>query len=166
MSDEPIKETSPPEGGKSKTRPVYVYLIVLFLAALLLLLMSFFMQQRNHQALMDLNNSVTASQDITELQMANQQLEFQLGNLKRQAADLEKQVSHLESAAEDARKQAEALEWLRQIEAATRSSASRTQELVMAFQETDLEKYLPDESVVEGGTSPAETYRNIYAMIF
>ena len=28
------------------------------------------------------------------------------------------------------------------------------------------EKYLPEESVVEGGTSPAETYQNLYAMLF
>ena len=68
MSDEPVRENPAPAEGKSKTRPVYVYLVVLFLAALLLLLLSFFMQQRNHQALMDLNNSMTASQSAAELQ--------------------------------------------------------------------------------------------------
>ena len=166
MSEDPVRENPSPGQEKNRTRPVYVYLVVLFLAALLLLILSFFMQQRNHQALMDLSDNVTVSQNVTELQMANQQLEFQMEDLKRQVSDLTKERNNLEKSAQDAQKQAEALEWLRQIEAAVRSSYPKTQELVTAFEEAGLEKYLPDESVVEGGTSPAETYRNIYAMIF
>ena len=63
-------------------------------------------------------------------------------------------------------KQVEALEWLRQIEAATRTSYTRARELVEAFEETGLESSLPTESVVEGADSPADTYRSIYAMLF
>ncbi len=151
---------------KKNARPVTMYLSILFLAALLLLLLSFFMQQRNHQALLDLNNSVTISQDVTELQMANQQLEFRVEEQEREISDLKKQQDSLTKKAEEAGKQAEALEWLRQIETATRSSYDRTRELVEAFEKTGLEKYLPDESAVEGGTSPAETYQNLYAALF
>ena len=136
----------------SKSRPVTVYLAVLFVVALLLLLLSFFMQQRNQQALEDLHASVSAGQDITELQLANQQLEFQLEQAKKEQQDLEESK--------------QALEWLRQIEAATRTSYSKARSLVKAFDEAGLEQYLPVESVVEGETSPADTYRNIYAMLY
>ena len=168
MSEEKPRQDPPGPEGKARksTRSVTVYLAILFLAALLLLVLSFFMQQRNHQALLDLNENVTASQDITELQMANQQLEFQLEDLKRQNSDLKKETEALTREQEDAAKQAEALEWLRQIEAATRTSFTKCKELVEAFEATGLEKYLPDVSVVEGGTSPSDTYRNIYAMVF
>ncbi len=46
----------------------------------------------------------------------------------------------------------EALEWLRQIEATTRTSYTRARELVEAFEETGLESSLPTESVVGGRT--------------
>lgn len=150
----------------SKSRPVTVYLTVLFLVALLLLLMSFFMQQRNQQALEDLHASVSASQSITDLQLANQQLEFQLEQAKKDQQDLEESKQALEGQVEDLEKQNQALEWLRQIEAATRTSYSRARELVRQFDEAGLEQYLPVESAVEGATSPAETYRNIYAMLY
>ena len=155
-------------GEKRPVRSVTFYLTVLFLAALFLLVLAFFMQQR--QAFLDLNQTVAASQDITELQLANQQLSFQLEearqNAEKEKADLQDQLDLANKAAETAQKQAEALEWLRQIETATRSSYPKSKELIEAFEETGLKKYLPEESVVEGGTSPAEAYQDLYAMLF
>lgn len=155
-------------GAKHPTRSVTFYLTVLFLAALFLLVLAFFMQQR--QAFLDLNQSVAASQDITELQLANQQLTFQLDEVKLRAekekSDLEDQLKQANDTADTAQKQAEALEWLRQIESATRSSYPKSKELIQAFEETGLKKYLPEQSVVEGGSSPAETYQDLYAMLF
>ena len=156
-----------PAEEKKPTRSVTTYLIVLFLAALLLLVLSFFMQQR--QALMDLSNTVTVSQDITELQLTNQQLTFQLESTQRQAKEqksrLTEELKEAEMRAEAAQQEADALEWLRQIEAASRSSYSKTKELVETFEKTGLKAYLPIESVVENGTSPAETYQNICRML-
>ena len=134
---------------------VKVYLTVLFCVALLLLLISFVMQQRNHLALQDLNDSISNTQEIADLQLENQRLQYELED--KQA--LEEQVQAQQ-------KQVEALEWLRQIEAATRTSYTRARELVEAFEETGLESSLPTESVVEGADSPADTYRSIYAMLF
>ena len=145
-------------------RSVTFYLLVLFLAALFLLVLAFFMQQR--QAFQDLNQSVATSQDITELQLANQKLTFQLEEATRQADKDETQLEEAQTKADHAMKQADALEWLRQIEAATRTSYPKSKELIEAFEETGLKKYLPEDSVVEGGTSPAETYQNLYAMLF
>ena len=113
------------------------------------------MQQRNHLALQDLNDSISNTQEIADLQLENQRLQYELED--KQA--LEEQVQAQQ-------KQVEALEWLRQIEAATRTSYTRARELVEAFEETGLESSLPTESVVEGADSPADTYRSIYAMLF
>ena len=68
---------------KKPVRSVMFYLLILFLAALFLLVLAFFMQQR--QEFQDLNQTVAANQDITELQLANQKLTFQLEEATRQA---------------------------------------------------------------------------------
>ena len=159
MSEE---KSAPAE--KKPARSATTYLIVLFLAALLLLALSFFMQQR--QALIDLNDTVAAGRDITELQLANQQLEFQIQENERQLKESEKALQAAQAEAETARQEAQALEWLRQLEAAVRSSYPKARELAEAFEATGLKGFLPKESAVEGGTSPAETYENIYNMLF
>lgn len=148
-----------PKDEKSRSRPVKVYLTVMFCVALLLLMISFVMQQRNHLALQDLNQSISVSQDVADLQMENQKLQYELKEKEDQAEDLQAQL-------EKAEKQAQALEWLRRIEAAVRTSYPEARTLVEKFEETGLESSLPTESVVEGGTAPAEAYRSIYAMLF
>ena len=130
----------PPKVSSKKSKPVTVYLSVLFVVALLLLVMSFFMQQRSHQALEDLTTSMEESQTTATLQMDNQRLQYEL-------------------------EQAQALEWLRIIEEAVRSSYGEATELVDQFEESELADYLPTESVVEGAKSPADTYKDIYAML-
>lgn len=149
------KPTPAPEPPKNKSRPVTVYLAILFGVALLLLLVSFVMQQRNHLALQDLNESLMSTQEITDLQLENQRLKFELE--EKQA--LEEQVAAQE-------KQLEALEWLRQIEDATRTSYTKARDLVEAFEETGLSESLPDAPLVEGTEAPADTYRNLYALLF
>lgn len=151
----PAPEPPTPERKPSRSRPVKIYLTVLFCAALLLLLISFVMQQRNHMALQDLNEAIEGSQQVTDLQLENQRLQFEL----EEKEDLEAQV-------EEQQRQIEALEWLRQIEAAVRKSYSEAKALVEAFEETGLESSLPTQSSVEGAEAPADTYRQIYAMLF
>lgn len=135
----PAHSPAPPDKPKSKSRPVKVYLTVLFCVALLLLLISFVMQQRNHLALQDLNDSISNTQEIADLQLENQRLQYELED--KQA--LEEQVQAQQ-------KQVEALEWLRQIEAATRTSYTRARELVEAFEETGLEEQ-PAHRICGGG---------------
>lgn len=91
--------------------------------------------------------------------MENQKLQYELKEKEDQAEDLQAQL-------EKAEKQAQALEWLRRIEAAVRTSYPEARTLVEEFEKTGLESSLPTESVVEGGTAPAEAYRSIYAMLF
>ena len=147
----PQQMDPPPKDEKSRSRPVKVYLTVMFCVALLLLMISFVMQQRNQ--------SISVSQDVADLQMENQKLQYELKEKEDQAEDLQAQL-------EKAEKQAQALEWLRRIEAAVRTSYPEARTLVEEFEKTGLESSLPTESVVEGGTAPAEAYRSIYAMLF
>ena len=146
----PQQMDPPPKDEKSRSRPVKVYLTVMI---------SFVMQQRNHLALQDLNQSISVSQDVADLQMENQKLQYELKEKEDQAEDLQAQL-------EKAEKQAQALEWLRRIEAAVRTSYPEARTLVEEFEKTGLESSLPTESVVEGGTAPAEAYQSIYAMLF
>lgn len=143
----------------SKSRPVTVYMGVLFVVVFLLLLMSFFMQQRSQQALEDLHASMSTSQDVASLQMDKQRLEFELQQSKEDLEEAQK-------ALEDQAKEAQALEWLRQMEAAARTSYESLKELVEAFEESGLADYLPTESVVEGAKAPADAYRTLYAIIY
>ena len=156
-AQEASQKAAPKE--RSKSRPVTVYLGVLFVVVFLLLVMFFFMQQRSHQALEDLNESMSASQDLTALQMEKQRLEFELQKTKEDLAQAEESLEKLE-------KQAQALEWLRQMEAASRTSYTSLKTLVEQFEESELVDYLPTESVVEGADAPADVYRNLYAMIY
>ena len=170
MNPEEEAKTPAPEGAqpprKNRSHPVKVYLTVLFVVSLLLLVMSFFMQQRSHQALEDLNASMSSNESVVELKLDKQKLEFQIQELEKNLADVEGEQAKWEEEKTALEDQAKALEWLRQIEQASQTSRSKAAELIQAFQETGLEDSLPDESVVEGGTSPAETYRNLYAVLF
>ena len=148
----------PPKVSSKKSKPVTVYLSVLFVVALLLLVMSFFMQQRSHQALEDLTTSMEESQTTATLQMDNQRLQYEL-------EQAQKTIGQLEEAQDDLEKQAQALEWLRLIEEAVRTSYGEATELVDQFEKSELTDYLPTESVVEGAKSPADTYKDIYAML-
>ena len=150
---------SPEAKGKNRSRPVKVYLTVLFCAALLLLLISFVMQQRNHMALQDLNEAIEGSQEAATLQLENQRLQYDLEEAQAEKDKLAQQL-------EETEKQLEALEWLRQIESAVRTSYTEAVDLVSAFEESGLPDSLPTTSSVEGAQSPADVYRGIYAMLF
>ena len=156
----------PPKFSNKKSKPVTVYLSVLFIVALLLLVMSFFMQQRSHQALEDLTTSMEASQDAATLQMDNQRLQYELEEAKGTITQMEENQKELQAQASDLEKQAQALEWLRLIEEAVRTSYSQAKELVEQFEEMELVDYLPTESVMEDVKSHADVYKEIYAMLY
>lgn len=154
---EPPKQ-APDQKQKSRSRPVKVYLTVLFLAAFLLLLLSFFMQQRNHQAIVDLGSDIRSTQQIAELEQENQELRHQLDALEDEKAALEDRCA-------EAQRAADAIEWLRQMEQ-TENDAHQARALAERFDETGLEDALPSTSPVEGAESPAKDYRDLYARLF
>lgn len=159
MSQEEEKETQDAAEANKRSHPVKVYLTVLFVAVLLLLVLSFFMQQRSHQALENITDSMSERQTLVELQLKNQDLTFQMQNLQ-------KEVDELKEAKTAQEKRAQAVEWLRQIETASEVSLEEAKKLVEEFKKTGLVESLPTESVVEGTSSPAEDYRNLYATLY
>jgi uncharacterized protein HemX len=150
----------------SPSRAVTTYFLVLFLAAVFLLLISFGMQQRNHQALLDLNDSVTATQDLANAQLENQQLNYDLADLQEDYDQLQADQEALTQEKADLEQQIQAVESLRQIQAAVSSSLDKAKELVDAFEASGLKDSLPQDPVVEGGTSPAQDYQTIYDMFY
>lgn len=153
-------------GQKSRSRPVKVYLTVLFLAAFLLLLLSFFMQQRNHQAIVDLGSDIRGAQQIAELEKENQELRYQLEALQGDLDALEDERASWEDQCAEARRAADAIEWLRQMEQAATTSRQNARSLAERFAETGLEDALPSTSPVEGVEGPAKDYRDLYARLF
>lgn len=138
------------------SKPITHYLMILFAAALALLLISFFMQQRNHEVLLELNDSMTQQQ--TSLQSSREQLQLQVSDLRDQLEAAETALEESQSQAERAEQEAQALEWLRQIQRAMSRSYWEAAELRDAFEATGLADKLPDRSQVEGKDSPKEDY--------
>lgn len=105
---EPAEDTAP----KGK-KPVVVYIMVLFIAAFLLMAWSFASHQKsNTEALGRLQNSVTAMQEVQELQDQIIALQKEQAETQKQLEDLEGQLSAQNSAAETLEKQRDAMERL------------------------------------------------------
>ena len=80
MPQEP--EKVPVHAEKNK-KPVIVYIMILFIAAFLLMALSFLMHQRsNTEALGQLQNSMTAMQEVQATQEKNIELQEQLSDLQ------------------------------------------------------------------------------------
>lgn len=80
---QPAEESSQPEaakkGGAAGSKPVIIYIMILFIAAFLLMALSFLMHQRsNTEALGDLQDSVTAMQEVQGYQDKVIQLQEEL----------------------------------------------------------------------------------------
>lgn len=156
--DETSLSTPSPE-KKGSSKPITHYLIILFAAALALLVISFLMQQRNHQVLLELNDSMTQQQE--DLQSSKAQLQLQLTDLREQLKEAQGELETQTQAAENAQKQAQAVEWLRQIQRAMSRSYQEAAELQKAFEDAGLPEQLPDQPAVDGKASPKEDYEEI-----
>lgn len=95
MNDEPQKTPQTSEKPASSTpkaapanKPVVVYIMILFIAAFLLMALSFLMHQRsNTEALGQLQNSVTAIQEVQATQEENIALQEQLREVQETLDD-------------------------------------------------------------------------------
>ncbi len=94
-----VPEEAPSKGKK----PVLIYIMILFIAAFLMMALSFAAHQRsNTEALGELQNSVSAMQEV-------QATQEQIILLQTELADVRKEAEELEDAAADAQKQIDAL---------------------------------------------------------
>lgn len=89
-------ETPKKEDKPARTKPVVIYIMILFIAAFLLMALSFLMHQRsNTEALGELQNSVSAMQEV----QANQE---KIIELQEELAEAEDALEALEQASEEA----------------------------------------------------------------
>ena len=99
------QETTP----KGK-KPVVVYIMILFIVAFLLMALSFMMHQRsNSEVLGELQDSVSAMQEIQSTQDQILDLQKQLSDAEEDQAELESQLEEAQKSAEDAQLKADAL---------------------------------------------------------
>lgn len=99
------QETTP----KGK-KPVVVYIMILFIVAFLLMALSFMMHQRsNSEVLGELQDSVSAMQEIQDTQDQILDLQKQLSDAEEDQAELESQLEEAQKSAEDAQLKADAL---------------------------------------------------------
>ena len=88
---------SPPPFSEKKTKPVMMYIGIMFGAALLLLLFSFLIQQRNHEALMEgLHASAADMQTIVDLERESSRIADQLEEAQKDIAAVTKEKEALE----------------------------------------------------------------------
>lgn len=159
----PIQEDKP-----AKSKPVVVYIMILFIAAFLLMALSFLMHQRsNSEALGELQNSVSAMQEVQASQERVIGLQEELAEVKSQ---LDEAVTRAETAEEQAaanlverdmfERRSEALLALYQLQQHySARELDACQELIRQF-EAGLADSLPQEDD-SGVTPPAERYQEL-----
>ena len=146
----------PPRGS---SRPVLLYIGIMFSVALILLLLSFLMQQRNHKDLMEGITDLRDVQSIVDLKMENRILQENLAKSKLDLATLQTEYESMTAEKNTAAAQATAMEYLSEIRHAyDLNHRKKARELLAAFESTGLAESLPDTAAVEGVESPAQLF--------
>ena len=154
---EPEEESSTP--GK---KPVIIYIMVLFIAAFLLMAWSFASHQRNNtEALGRLQSSVTAMQEVQDLQDQVIALQKQLSELEDAMEDQTNELSENKESLEALKPQIEGMSLLYALQqhySAGNLAACRA--CMEAFEAGGYEETLP-QLPEEGVTPPADRYRQL-----
>ena len=104
------EETPLPQEESQGKKPVVVYIMILFIVAFLLMALSFLMHQRsNTEALGQLQNSVSAMQEVQAVQDKVIQLQEELDKAEDEMDGLNKQLHEKDAAVADAAKDTEAM---------------------------------------------------------
>lgn len=177
VSDPPAEPTAATGPGKravkGKSRPVLVYVTVMFAAAVLLLVLSFFMQQRNHDAIMKgLSSSQINAQSVVDLELENNKLDERIHELETQLATAATDEEKLQADLDTAQKSRQAMDWLLGIQQEYEDGDFvQALKLVAEFTATGLPEYLPQTSAITEGypqnhpegsyASPAQRFEEI-----
>lgn len=175
MSDEtrnipqkPEAEAPAPAQKAAGNKPVVIYIMILFIAAFLLMALSFLMHQRsNTEALGQLQNSVTAIQEVQATQEENIALQEQLSDLQKQLDDTvtayDNQLKALVGDLEQKQMELEAMKDLYLLEQTFHAQDfDACQELIARMETQGTADALPAESN-DGGpvTSPADRFQQL-----
>ena len=148
--------SAPEETPSTGKKPVVIYIMILFIVAFLLMALSFLMHQRsNSEVLGELQDSVTAMQEVQATQDA-------LLDLQNQLDEAQTTIDALESSAEEADAAlAEALLALYTIQQQySAGDLAGCQASIDAFEASDYRDALP-ETAEEGVTPPAQRYAQL-----
>ena len=146
----------------SKSRPVLLYMGIMFSVALILLLLSFLMQQRNHKDLMEGITDLSDLQSMVDLKVENQVLHEDLTKSKQDLAALQTEYESMTAGKNTAAAQTTAMEHLTEIRHAyDLNYRKKARELITAFESTGLTESLPNTAAFDGGTSPAQLFLDI-----
>ncbi len=159
------KPIEPPEESSSKgKKPVVVYIMILFIVAFLLMALSFASHQRsNTEALGQLQSSVSAMQEVQELQNQVISLQKELAEAKQTAEAFQIALdgatdtsSHVEHTLEQTR---EAMDWFWQLnEAYVLNDFVKCQEILDVMNEN---KETPLKEYLSPGSPAAARYQKI-----
>ncbi len=155
----PVEDTAP----KDK-RPVVIYILILFAAAFLLMAWSFASHQRsNTEALGKLQDSVTAMQEVQDLQDQVIGLQKELAEAERKIEELEDEAEYQQSVRETKERQLEAMDLLYSLQ--QRYSAQNYEacrEIIDRMETNYLAGALNDnQPTPDSVTSPAERYQQL-----
>ncbi len=152
-----------PNTPEERSRPVLLYVGVMFAVATLLLLLSFLMQQRNHE---DLMRSMTKVQSIVDLELENQTLTQKLEAAETQIDTLSAALTEAEAQTEARAAEALALTALMEIRSAYEGGQrSAAQTLYDSF--PGLEEHLSAEALpnIDWLPSPLWVYTQLKAQL-
>lgn len=168
--EEPQKPAPPPttKDKGDRTRPVVLYIGIMFAAAMLLLLFSFLMQQRNHEALMESMESV---QFVVELERDNQKLEEQVEEIQAKLETSQEELSQLQidyQAAQEgqalAEQQSAALQFLLEIRHYfDLRQYGDAKEQIESLEASGLAGALPEKALEDEFQAPSQLYQSIVA---
>lgn len=160
QEETPRDET--PQEEQSRKKPVVVYIMILFVVAFLLMALSFMMHQRtNSQVLGELQDSVSAMQEIQASQDRLLELQQQLQDTEEEMEDLTEELAQAQEEMDQSQRRQDALLALyalqQQYAAGDLTACAAT---LQRMSDESLVDLLPEEGP-DGVTSPAERYQQL-----
>lgn len=154
--------SAPEEMPSTGKKPVVIYIMILFIVAFLLMALSFLMHQRsNSEVLGELQDSVSAMQEIQTTQDALLDLQGQLDDAQDTIDELESQAEVSSQELTDAQQEAEALLALYTLQQQySAGDLAGCQASIEAFEANGYAAALPD-TAGEGITPPAQRYAQL-----
>lgn len=155
-------EEQPPQENSSRKKPVVVYIMILFVVAFLLMALSFVMhQQSNSKVLGELQDSVSAMQEIQATQDRLLEIEKELSDTEDALEQAESDLDAAKQETLEAQQVQEALLALYELQQLySAGDLDSCMETLQRMDDEGLVELLPDDRP-EGITSPADRYQQL-----
>lgn len=152
-----------PSSGSGEKKPVIVYIFVLFTVALLLMIWSLFSHQRsNTEAIGRLQGSVSAMQEVQELQERVITLQEALDDAQAEADLQTRRATETQELYDRLLRQTDALYYLYALQQQyLLRDFEDCRETIRTMEDGDMVKLLPDGGGAVDVTSPALRYREL-----